>query len=205
VTGRRLILLRHGQTAWNESGHAQGHADIGLDERGHQQAAAVAPYLASLGPVALWTSDLARARQTCAYLEERTGLSAKQDDRLREFDVGARQGLTIPEFAARFPAAHAAWLRGEDALLPGVETSADVHSRIVPALRESLESLASGELGVVVTHGASLKVGLAGLLGWPVKLEATVRGMDNCRWATLEEREDGGMLRLTGYNESGTG
>jgi probable phosphoglycerate mutase len=205
VTGRRLILLRHGQTSWNLSGHAQGHADIGLDDRGHQQAAAVAPDLADLEPVALWTSDLVRARQTCGYLEECTGLSAKQDDRLREFDVGAREGLNVAEFAERFPEAHAAWARGEDALLPGAETAADVHRRIVPALQECLASLAPGELGIVVTHGASLRVGLCGLLGWPLKQEASLRGLDNCRWATVAEREAGGRLRMVGYNESVTG
>jgi glucosyl-3-phosphoglycerate phosphatase len=114
--GRRLVVVRHGQTAWNAAGRAQGHADIELDDAGHAQAAAAAPYLASLEPSALWTSDLARARQTSEYLEKATGLSSREDARLREFDVGLRQGLTIPEFAARYPAEHAAWVRRDDAL-----------------------------------------------------------------------------------------
>ena len=59
--GRRLVLIRHGRTAWNAIGRAQGHADVELDDIGHAQAAAVAPYLTSLGPTVLWTSDLARA------------------------------------------------------------------------------------------------------------------------------------------------
>ena len=41
---RRLVLLRHGQTAWNLEERSQGHADISLDETGHAQAAAAAPH-----------------------------------------------------------------------------------------------------------------------------------------------------------------
>jgi broad specificity phosphatase PhoE len=201
--GRRLVVVRHGQTAWNAAGRAQGHADIELDDAGHAQAAAAAPYLASLEPSALWTSDLARARQTSEYLEKATGLSSREDARLREFDVGLRQGLTIPEFAARYPAEHAAWVRRDDALrVPGAESDTEVAARIVPAMRECLASLAPGCTGIMVTHGASLKVGVVALLGWPAELESSLRGIDNCAWVTVEAPAYDAPLRLVGYNES---
>ena len=50
MTARRLVLLRHGQTSWNEAGRAQGHADISLDEVGRSQAEAAAPYVATDRP-----------------------------------------------------------------------------------------------------------------------------------------------------------
>jgi glucosyl-3-phosphoglycerate phosphatase len=200
--GRRLLLLRHGRTAWNAEGRAQGHADVPLDEVGHEQAAAVAPYLASLGPAALWTSDLARARETCAYVERATGLRATADARLREFDVGLRQGLTIAELEAAEPEAHAAWLRGRHTAVPGAEDDAAVRTRMVPALRACLDGLRAGETGVVVTHGACLKVAAVALLGWPDGLDTTLRGVDNCAWVTLEELGLEGRLRMVGYNES---
>jgi broad specificity phosphatase PhoE len=201
TAARTLVLLRHGRTGWNEAGRAQGHADVELDEVGHAQAAAVAAYMAALQPAALWTSDLARATQTCAYVERATGLSAKADERLREFDVGGRQGLTMAEFVEAFPDVAATWVRGSGMpQVDGAESTADVEARFVPALRESLASLEAGETGVVVTHGASLKVGLAGLLGWPQSLGTTLRGMDNCGWAVLTELDHGGRLRLEAYN-----
>jgi probable phosphoglycerate mutase len=201
--GRRLVVLRHGRTAWNEAGRAQGHADVPLDELGHEQAAAAAPYLASLGPAALWTSDLARARETAAYVEKATGLTASEDPRLREYDVGSRQGLTIPEFAERFPEEHATWLHGDaNERLPGAESRADVETRMLPALQDCLAALGEGRTGVVVTHGACLKVGVVALLGWPRELATTLRGIDNCAWVTLDEAGFGGPLRLVGYNES---
>jgi probable phosphoglycerate mutase len=200
--GRRLVLLRHGRTAWTESGRAQGHADIELDDLGHAHAAAAATYLAGLGPAALWTSDLARARQTCGYVEQATGLAAKTDQRLREFDVGARQGMTMAEFAESFPVEHDSWVRG-DQLHPveGAEDGSEVVARMVPALREFLEALDPGETGIVVTHGACLKVGLVGLLEWPADLAATLRGVDNCGWATVAEGTPGARLRLEAYNQ----
>lgn len=199
---RRLLLLRHGRTAWNESGRAQGHADIELDDTGHAQAEAAARHLAGVRITALWASDLARARQTAGYLAERTGLPVTEDPRLREFDVGDRQGLTLAEFAERFPEGYAAWKRGE-ALVPvnGGEGSEDVEARMVPALRACLAALDHGETGLVVTHGAAMKVAVTGLLEWPLDLAASLKAVDNCGWVTLEEIEHGGRLRLAGYNE----
>jgi broad specificity phosphatase PhoE len=202
VTGRRLILLRHGRTAWNDAGRAQGHQDVELDAVGHAQAVGVAPHLAALAPVGLWSSDLLRARQTVGYLERLTGLSARIDPRLREYDVGARQGMTAEEFAAAFPAAYDAWRAGDDLVtVPGSEGAEQVRARILPALREVLDSLAAGGTGVVVTHGASLKVALLGLLGWPATMAAELRGVDNCAWVTVGERTPGGPLRLEAYNQ----
>ena len=199
---RRLVLLRHGRTSWNDSGRAQGHADVGLDEVGQAQGADVAPYLAGLGPVALWTSDLARARQTCAYVERATGLAAKVDERLREYDVGARQGMTAAEFERTFPQAYADWVSGTEAhRVPGSESTSEVAARVVPALRECLDSLAAGDTGVVVMHGAALKVGLVGLLGWPPAQAADLRGLGNCAWVSLVAAPGPLRPRLAGYNQ----
>jgi probable phosphoglycerate mutase len=52
-----------------------------------------------------------------------------------------------------------------------------------------------------VTHGAAMKVALAGLLGWPQELSVSLKGVDNCAWITVEEIEHGGRLRLAGYNQ----
>ena len=67
---RRLVLLRHGQTAWNAARRVQGQLDAELDDTGHRQAAAVASVLAALAPAALWSSDSVRARETAAYVAQ---------------------------------------------------------------------------------------------------------------------------------------
>ncbi|GAB3764222.1 putative phosphoglycerate mutase [Nocardioides ginsengisegetis] len=202
MTGRRLVLLRHGQTAWNLEGRAQGHTDVSLDETGHAQAAAAAPYLGGYGAVALWSSDLRRARQTASYVELATGLVARTDPRLREFDVGERSGLTVAEFAARFPEAHALWSAGHvTGHVPGAESVADVQARMVPALMEKLAELGTGQTGIVVSHGAAINVTVQSILGVPEDADGDLMPMENCGWATLTEHRSG-RLRLSSYNET---
>ena len=200
----RLVLVRHGQTAWNLEGRAQGHADVPLDDTGRAQAVALAPQIAAMAPSALWSSDLARARQTAAVVAEATGLEVREDPRLREFDAGERSGLTTAEFAERFPDAYAAWRDGHiTGRLPGAETIAEVSERMVPALREIwAATAAAGETSVVVAHGACLRVSLLAFLGWPEELLATLRGLDNCGWAVVEEAPHGRGVRLASYNET---
>jgi probable phosphoglycerate mutase len=189
---RRLVLLRHGRTAWNATGRAQGHADVELDDTGHEQAAAVAPWIASLRPTALWSSDLARARQTAAYVEKETGLVAVLDPRLREYDVGERTGLTMAEFRDAFDLAVGA--------VPGAEDRDAVLARFVPACRELLEAIGPGETAVAVTHGAALKAALVALLGWPPAAGDALRGLDNCACAVLSQAAPGERIRLVAYN-----
>ena len=54
----------------------------------------------------------------------------------------------------------------------------------VPAI---LDALGPEETGIVVTHGAALRVGVAGLLGWPDEIDETLAGMDNCGWLRLRD------------------
>lgn len=202
---RRLILLRHGQTSWNAVQRGQGHADIELDETGHGQAAAVAPYVAAHRPTLLWSSDLARCRQTTEYVAKESGLDPTYDERLREYDLGQRTGLTIAEFAERFPEEYATFATGGWEAVPGGETVALGRARMLPALTDAVAALEPGETGVVVGHGGTLKAGLVGLLGWPVEQGAQLRGLDNCGWVVLEERPPGGALRMTSYNLTAAG
>jgi broad specificity phosphatase PhoE len=199
----RLVLVRHGQTSWNREGRAQGHTDIGLDDTGRAQAEALAPSVAAMSPTALWTSDLARARQTTEYLAAATGLTPRPDPRLREFDAGERAGLTLAEFAERHPDAHASWQDGHvTGDVAGAETIADVVGRMVPALRDAWDSTPAGGCTVVVAHGACLKVSLLAFLGWPEALLGTLRSLDNCGWALVEADPVGRGIRLASYNET---
>src|SRR3546814_13338598 len=109
---RRLVLLRHGQTAWNLAGRLQGHHDVELDETGHDQAAAVAPRLAMLEPVALWSSDLSRAMQTAAYLAQECELEPRADPRFREADPGRAAGILKAHYAHAHPVPLAALMAG---------------------------------------------------------------------------------------------
>jgi broad specificity phosphatase PhoE len=196
----RLVLLRHGRTDWNHARRAQGHADVPLDEVGRAQAEAVAPLIATLRPARMWSSDLARARQTAEVVAAACGLPVETDSRLREFSVGARQGLTWEESVERFPwIADGVGLGERLAGIPGAESDADVTARIVPAVEECAAALSPGETGVVVTHGAALKLALAGLLGWEQPVVRSLAVLGNCHWSSVLVPPGPGARRLLAY------
>lgn len=67
MSATRVLLLRHGRTAYNAEARFQGQTDIALDEIGLGQAKRVADTLATEladGPVKIFSSDLSRAAQT---------------------------------------------------------------------------------------------------------------------------------------------
>ena len=194
------MLLRHGRTAWNLIGRAQGHGDVPLDEVGHLQAEAVAPLVAAMEPARLVSSDLTRAAQTASYVGRACGLEVQLDPRLREFDVGARQGLTWAESVERFPwIADGVGLGERLAGVPGAEGDADVVARFVPALEDAAASVDPGQTVVVVTHGAALKLGIAGVLGWEESVARTLGVLGNCHWATVSMPLEGRARRLLAY------
>jgi glucosyl-3-phosphoglycerate phosphatase len=169
---RRLVLLRHGRTEWNRIGRAQGHADVSLDALGRAQAKNAAGHLATYEPVFLWSSDLARARETADELASATGLEVKYDARLREYDVGVRQGMTFGEFEAAYPEIVARFRAGEPATVPGAESN---------------------------EHGASLRTGLLAFFDAPPHLREMLAGMSNCAWTVLEQHRDRGW-QIIDYN-----
>jgi probable phosphoglycerate mutase len=203
---RTLVLLRHGETDWNAEGRAQGHADVPLNAVGRAQAETVAPVLAALRPARLWSSDLARAVQTAEYVATAGGLEIEPDARLREYDMGARSGLTLADLAIAFPEEYAAWVAGRSTpRVAGEESTEQVRDRVVPALGDCLGALEPGQTGIVVLHGACLKVGLMGLLGWPWELSGSLQGPENCAYSVLSEHALRAGLRLTSYNEKVVG
>src|SRR4030067_2492051 len=98
----RLILIRHGETDWNVDGRWQGQADVPLNARGIAQAEETAQSLSNVKFAAIYSSDLARARQTAEALSRIVGLPVQTDARLREIHQGAWQGLRVPEIEAQY-------------------------------------------------------------------------------------------------------
>ncbi|MBA2697312.1 MAG: histidine phosphatase family protein [Nocardioidaceae bacterium] len=200
TTPRRLVLLRHGRTEWNKVGKAQGHANISLDEVGVLQARRAAPLLASYRPAFVWSSDLARARETAQEIVVLTGQQLVLDKRLREYDVGDRQGLTRSEFLTSFPEQYAAYSAGdEDVRVPGAEVTTEVRERMLAVLGEAAEAVQPGDTGILVGHGASLRTGILAFFGVPAQLREMLAGMANCAWTVFEQHHRYGW-QIVDYN-----
>jgi probable phosphoglycerate mutase len=186
---RRLLLLRHGRTAWNASNRIQGQLDPPLDELGRAQAALAARTVAALGPTAIVSSDLQRALNGANLIGEEAGLPVTADPRLREINVGEWQGLTGAEARERFPEEYAAWRVGSDVRRGGGETYEEVGERAAAAARELAASLAPDGLGVIVTHGGTARSLIGRILELPIEHWWQLAALGNCCYALLRESE----------------
>jgi glucosyl-3-phosphoglycerate phosphatase len=190
---RRVVLWRHGQTAWNLEGRFQGKIDIPLDDKGVAQSERAAARLAALRPTAILSSPLQRAARTAAALAEVTGLAVATDANLTERGGGEWEGLTNAEIKARYPDDYRRWQA------PGGETSADVAKRVGAALEGAIGNMPDDGPLVVVSHGAALRLGMATLLGFPEELWDRLGGLANCNWSVVAEMRNGGW-RLVEHN-----
>jgi probable phosphoglycerate mutase len=196
---RRVVVVRHGRTAYNHEDRWQGQLDVPLDDVGRHQAALMGPQVGSLDPVAIVSSDLSRARVTADAVAATTGLPVREDPRLREINAGQWQGLTGAEVRARFPQETERVRAGED-IRRGVdgETWGELGARVAAALRDLASGLPEKSVGVAVTHGAAARAGIGVLLGLPFEQWRVLGGLGNCAWAVLEEQSFG--WRLVGWN-----
>ncbi|NUR08024.1 MAG: histidine phosphatase family protein [Nocardioidaceae bacterium] len=185
-----MVVVRHGQTAWNAAGRFQGRSDEPLDDVGAVQAQAAARKLSRLGPHAVLTSDSTRARQTADPLAVAAGLTPVPDPRLREVDIGAWEGLTRAEVQARFPEEYAGWRQGRDVRRGGGETLREAGERAESAVRERLQD---GTL-VVVTHAGTGTALLGRMLRLAPETWRSLAGLSHGRWSVLEEASYGWRL-----------
>ncbi len=153
----RLLLVRHGQSAWNEAGRWQGQADPPLTELGRHQAKAAAAAVGAVDVVA--TSTLQRARDTAEMLAEELGVGPVLElTGMIERDVGEWSGLTRSEIDERFPGYLADGRRP-----PGWESDESVASRTLGTLQALVTRYADADI-LCVTHGGVV-MQLEGLLG----------------------------------------
>jgi probable phosphoglycerate mutase len=168
MSDTRVLLARHGQTAWHEPERYAGSSDIPLDATGEAQARSLARHVATMGLTSLVASPLIRAAATATPVAEATGLPVRTDDRLRELHFGVAEGRGIdslreerPETVERFledPAAHH---------FPGGEPPAKAARRVSAAI-EDLVAADPGGTVLVIFHGTLLRLLLCATLGIPL-------------------------------------
>lgn len=177
--GARLVLLRHGETAWSRERRHTGRTDLPLTEHGERQAEAAGRLLSTLklrNPL-VHTSPRQRAVRT-AELAGLTGAVIDAD--LAEWDYGAYEGLTTPQIRESAPG-WTIWT-GE---VPDGESADQVHARADRALA-AVEPMLSERDIVLVGHGHFSRALIA-------------------RWAEFEVREgrrfamSTGALTVLGY------
>src|SRR5207249_621679 len=98
----KLVLVRHGETAWTTACRFTGQTNVPLTETGHAQARAVAREIAAMTPCVVASSDLERAVQTAESIAQAAAVAVATDARLREEYLGPWEGLSRDEVASLF-------------------------------------------------------------------------------------------------------
>src|SRR5206468_4030685 len=151
---KRLLLVRHGLSTWNEENRWQGWADCPLSRVGESQAVAAAARLAGAGLTGVAASDLERAGRPAQGISAELGLGdGLPDPGLREYDVGDWEGNTREEIAAGWPELYADWRNGHRTQLPGGEPRYVFEERIVASVQRLAVTESLGDSALVVTHG----------------------------------------------------
>lgn len=168
-------LARHGETAYNAVRRFQGQSAVGLNDRGREQALALAETAAAHAFASLWCSPLARARETGEIVAARIGLEVRYDERLMETDAGDWTDRMFDDVAAEDPERFALFVAGDPGFsFPGGESFSQQQDRVCAAIEEIR---ATGPLpALVVCHRNSMRLALERLQGASLSLDDVPNG-----------------------------
>lgn len=142
----RLVLLRHGETEWSESGQHTGRTEVELTDAGREQAQLAAGVLGELKLVDPLVISSPRRRSLVTA--ELAGLSVDDvTEQLAEWDYGSYEGLTTEQIRESVPD-WLVWTHG----CPGGESVAQVSERADAAVTTALRHMESRDV-VFVSHG----------------------------------------------------
>jgi 2,3-bisphosphoglycerate-dependent phosphoglycerate mutase len=159
-----LVLVRHGESAWNKLNLFTGWRDPDLTEKGIAEATRAGQLLKAEGfkfDVA-YTSVLTRAQHTLdIILRElgQTGLTIHRDQALNERDYGDLSGLNKDDARARWGEEQVhIWRRSYDVPPPGGESLKDTAARTLPYYEARIwPEVKAGRNVIVAAHGNSLR------------------------------------------------
>jgi len=183
-----VLLVRHGLTAGTGHVLTGRTPGIPLDDRGREQAAALAARLAEVRLDAIVTSPLDRCRQTAeAIAAARDGepLPVKEDGQFAEVNYGDWTGQPLKRLAKdplwRVVQAHPSAVRfpGEDA-----ESLLEVQHRAVQAVREWNVRLGKDAVYLICSHGDVIKSVIADSLGLHLDLSQRIQ-VDPCSLSVI--------------------
>ncbi len=163
----RILLIRHGQTAWNREARFRGQSDVPLESLGLRQAEATARYVAARWPAtAVYASPLDRTMKTAEAIAQAQGVTAQPLDGLIDINFGQFQGLLATEAKQRHPELFHAWMKAPHTVhFPGGESLDVVRGRITAAL-DDVVARHPDQTVALVSHTVVNRVLLCVVLGW---------------------------------------
>jgi broad specificity phosphatase PhoE len=160
-----MMLVRHGETAWNRERRYQGWRDVPLSAAGRWEAGQVAGTLADAPVAAVYASPLGRARETAGIVATPHRLPVTADPAFREMSFGAWEGRTVEEVSAEWAELAGTWREAPHHVrFPGGEDLDTARTRVLRGL-ERLRAAHGGETVVLVSHGVIVRLLVLDALG----------------------------------------
>ena len=176
----RILLMRHGETAWNRSKVFRGLHDIPLNDTGRAQAMQLGAALATYKIHAAYTSPLSRAVETAKLALNDHDLVAQECAGLADFDYGAWTGLEERVVAQRWPHEFAVWQTAPRlAQIPGGDTLQAVYDRAFATL-ERISAAHAEQTVALFAHRVVNKLLVLACLTLGVERFAFVRQDNSC-------------------------
>jgi broad specificity phosphatase PhoE len=178
------ILLRHGETRWNQEGRVMGRNPVELSANGRAQVEAAVALARSLKPDLIVSSPLVRARQTAEIIAGGVGgLEITEDPTIAEVSYGRWEGMTYHEL---IDDPHYAVYRESpvDYPTPGGETIPDVQARGVAAIHRAVTANPGCRI-LFVSHGDIIRTILCYFLGLELKFFHRLR-IDNAALSGIQ-------------------
>ncbi len=157
-----LILVRHGESEWNKTGTWTGLTDIGLSQKGKEEAKQAGRKIKDLPIDEMFTSILSRAKDTGTIILDVAGkknISITENQALNERDYGIYTGKNKWEIQKEVGEKEFLKIRRSwDHQIPNGESLKDVYKRVVPYYQSMiLPDLKQGKNVLISAHGNSLR------------------------------------------------
>lgn len=181
-----LIFVRHGESRANGKGVFAGHLDLGLSERGVQQAELTAQALCKAYPVdRVYTSDLLRASHTALPIARACGAELVTTAQLREIFAGNWQGRSFDELQQQYAASYGVWLKDIGRAHPdGGESVQALSDRIWRCVAQIAQA-EQGKSVVLVTHATPIRAVLCRLHGFGLERMKDVPWVSNASFTVV--------------------
>ncbi|HEY6395081.1 MAG TPA: histidine phosphatase family protein [Candidatus Binataceae bacterium] len=178
-----VLLMRHGETAWNRAGRVMGRNQIELDEPGRAQVEQAVPFARLIKPDLVVSSPLLRARQSAEIIANGLNISVAEDPRLSEVQYGRWEGMVFDDLVNDPDYLH--YRRNPlDAPTPGGETMHQVQSRGVEAVMHFVAAN-PGKRILFVSHGDIIRTVICHFAGMELGHFRRIR-IDNAAFSAIQ-------------------
>ena len=193
----RIILIRHGETAWNKVGRLQGTSNVLLSPEGIRQAKLLAQHAPFHSVDAIYSSDLSRAVTTAEILAEKFNLPVIQERGFRETNFGDWEGKLFTELMV-VDGFEKFFTQPDRVHPPNGETFLECQARVLTSLEEIVAD-SPGQSVVIVSHGAVIRLMLCAALELPIR---KMWAINQVNMAVNIIRVDGGNITIELVNST---